>query len=134
MKIGFSSLVCPGWDLETIITQASALGFDGVELRGLRGELNLPMVPDLSRHPDRVRTMFEEQNVELVGLGCSATLTAKKPRAVAASKATITEFVELAARLGCPHVRISSGMPRAAMSRSAAFHGSSKRFDRSRGY
>ena len=109
MKIGFSSLVCPEWDLDTILSQASTLGFDGVELRGLRGDLNLPMVPDLARHPDRVRTMCAEQNVELVSLGCSATLTDGKRAAQAASKATITEFVELAARLGCPYVRMFLG-------------------------
>lgn len=109
MKIGFSSLVCPTWDLETIITQASALGFDGFELRGLRGELNLPMVADLARHPDRVKAMCAEQNVELVSLGCSATLTAKRPREVGHHKNSITEFVELASRLGCPCVRMFLG-------------------------
>ncbi len=109
MKIGFSSLVCPDWDLETVIAQAASLGFDGVELRGLRGRLDLPMLPDLARHPDRVRAMFTEQKVELISLGCSATLTAKKSREIAACKATILEFIELAARLDCPHVRLFLG-------------------------
>ena len=45
MKLGFSSLVCPGWSLESIVTNAAAMGFDGVELRGIRGELELPLVP-----------------------------------------------------------------------------------------
>jgi len=106
IKIGFSSLVCPGWDLETIVSQASALGFGGFELRGLQGDLNLPMIAALARHPDHVRTMCREHTVELVALGCSATLTARRPRELAEQKATITEFVELAARLGCPNVRV----------------------------
>jgi len=106
IKIGFSSLVCPGWDLETIVSQASALRFDGFELRGLQGELNLPMISALARHPDRVRTLCREHGVELIALGSSATLTARRPRDLAEQKATITEFVELAARLGCPNVRV----------------------------
>lgn len=106
IKIGFSSLVCPGWDLETIVSQASDLGFDGFELRGLQGELNLPMITALARHPDRVSALCQEHNVELISLGCSATLTARRPRELAEQKTTITEFVELAARLGCPSVRV----------------------------
>src|SRR3972149_732466 len=61
MKIGFSSLVCPGWGLRTIVEQASDLGFQGVELRGLRGELHLPLVPELSGQPERVRGLFAEK-------------------------------------------------------------------------
>ena len=32
MKIGFSSLACPGWDLQTIVARAREYGFDGIEL------------------------------------------------------------------------------------------------------
>lgn len=106
IKIGFSSLVCPGWDLHTIVAKASELGFDGFELRGLQGELNLPMVADLARHPEDVRGLCVEHGVELVSLGCSAALTERSPRVLAEQKAMLAEFVELASRLGCPNVRI----------------------------
>lgn len=109
MKIGFSSLACPGWDLDTIVKQAAALGYQGVELRGLLGDLNLPLVPDLARHPDRVRALLAEQKVELVCLGSSASLTAKKRADRAQSTRLMTEFAELAGRLGCPMVRVFAG-------------------------
>ncbi len=109
MKIGFSSLACPGWDLDTIVKQAATLGFQGVELRGLRGDLNLPLVPDLARHPDRVRALFAEQQVELVCLGSSASLTAKKAADRHQNLRIVTEFAELAGRLGCPFVRVFVG-------------------------
>lgn len=109
MKLGFSSLVCPEWDLETIVSNASAMGFDGVELHGLRGGPDRPGIPELSSHPDQVREMFKERNVELVCLGTSATLDSKHRAEIARQKATITEFAELAARLGCPYVCIQAG-------------------------
>ncbi len=109
MKMGFSSLVCPGWDLETIITEAQSFGFDGVELRGLQGELHLPLVPALAGQPDRVRQLFDEHNVELFCLGTSATLDSRRREEVARQKGTITEFIELAAGLGCPYVRLYVG-------------------------
>ncbi len=109
MKIGFSSQVCPGWDLETILTKAAELGFDGVELRGLRGELNLPLVPELARDPQATLRRFEEQGVELVCLATCVALDSKNKREVGRNKATIREYIELAGRLSCPYVRIFMG-------------------------
>ncbi len=126
MKIGFSSLVCPAWDVDTIIENASALKFDGVELRGLQGQMHLPVVPALAGQPDQVRGRFEKAGVELVCLGASATLDAKSTQRRATQKAEIIEFVELAAKLGCPSVRIFAGEvqkwdnPHAALSRIAS--------------
>ncbi len=109
MKIGFSSLVSPSWDLETIITTASAEGFDGVELRGLRGELHLPFAPELVRRPDQVSRLLSDNGVELVCLGASASVASRNAPEAAKQKAIIVEFIELAAKLGCPYVRIFAG-------------------------
>ncbi len=109
MKIGFSSLVCPTWDLETIVANAAKFGFQGVELRGLCGELHLPLVPDLSRDPEGVRRLFAENHIELVCLGASVTLSSKDSREVAEQKGVAIEFMELAHKVGCPYVRIFVG-------------------------
>lgn len=125
MKIGFSSLVCPAWNLDTMVANAAKFGFDGVELRGLCGELHLPLVPELARDPEAVRRLFADNHVELVCLGASATLTSKNPRTLAQQKGLVTEFMELASKLGCPYVRIFVGEvdrrdnQRAALSRIA---------------
>jgi len=125
MKTGFSSLVCPAWNLETIVSQAAAMGFAGVELRGLGGELHLPLSPELAANPDSVRRRFAENHVELVCLGSSATLSSKNRRELAKQKGIIEEYLELAAKLGCPFVRVFAGQAersdtsRAALSRVA---------------
>lgn len=108
-KIGFSSLTCPGWDLETIVTNAASMGFDGVELRGVRGELELPLVSALARSPDRTQTLFRDNNIDLVCLGASSTLDSKDAREVGRNSAKIVELVELAKALGCPYVRFFIG-------------------------
>jgi len=104
--------VCPGWDLDTIIGNASKLGFDGVELRGLRGALHLPLVPELAADPAGVRARFEEKGVELVCLGASAMLGAPRTRDGAREEAVLFEFLELAGALGCKYVRILAGEAR----------------------
>jgi len=109
MKIGFSSLICPDWDLDKIVASASTMGFDGVELCGLRGECRLPLVPELARDPGQVRQKFADSKVELVCLGAPAALSSTRRREVADQQASIVEHIELAAKLGCPQVRIRSG-------------------------
>lgn len=109
MKIGFSSLACPGWDLNTIIIQASQMGYDGIELRGLRGELHLPLAAELTTDPQGVRNLLQENNVELICLGSSATLDSKERNEVARQKGIIIEYLELAQKLGCPTVRLFVG-------------------------
>lgn len=109
MKIGFSSFVCPSWDLQTMVSNASQMGFDGIELRGGRDETHLPRMPEVASDPDGARRLLRESNVELVSLGTSATLDSRRRAEVARQKANITELMELAAKLGCPFVRVSAG-------------------------
>lgn len=109
MKIGFSSLACPTWDLATMVQRAAELGYDGLELRNLRGELHLPLARELAANPAEVRKQFSDQKVELVCLGSSVTLDARKTSVMARSKAVLTEYVELAGKLGCPFVRLFAG-------------------------
>lgn len=109
MKIGFSTLACPGWDLVKIVDQAAAMGYQGVEIRGLGGELHLPLVPALAGKPQFVRELFAEKKIELVCLGTSASLTSRDKEEVARQKGIIIEFVELASHLGCPFVRLFAG-------------------------
>jgi len=109
MKIGFSTLACPNWNLEKIIEQASVMGYQGVEIRGLEGELHLPLAPSLAANPDAVRRQFAEKQVELVCLGASASFTSRDKDTVVADKKAMIEFIELASRLGCPHVRFYAG-------------------------
>ncbi len=48
MKTCFSTLGCPEWSFTEIITFASDLKFDGIEIRGILGELFVPAIEELS--------------------------------------------------------------------------------------
>lgn len=106
MKIGFSTVGCPAWDLSTILGQAKTLGYQGVEIRGLRGQMYLPLCPELSANPSATREMFAEAGVELVCLASSAAFHYRDPRRVAENQAEAREYIELAGRLGCRYVRV----------------------------
>ncbi|MGA2633854.1 MAG: sugar phosphate isomerase/epimerase family protein [Terracidiphilus sp.] len=48
MKISFSTLACPSWTMTTVIEQAHALGYDGIELRFIEDSDRLWELPELS--------------------------------------------------------------------------------------
>ncbi len=106
MKFGFSSVGCPDWDLDTIIGQAAAMGYQGVELRGLQGEMHLPASPALASNPAAVVERFSNAGVELVCLATGNCFHWKDARKLAEHKAQVREFLELAGELGCPYVRV----------------------------
>lgn len=42
MKIAFQTLASPNWSWEQTLNAAAQLGYDGIELRGVEGEMYLP--------------------------------------------------------------------------------------------
>ncbi|MFQ5425163.1 MAG: sugar phosphate isomerase/epimerase family protein [Phycisphaerae bacterium] len=114
MKLAFSSVGCPGWDLATMVQRARDLRFEGIELRGLRGQMHLPHSPELAANPTRIGDLLRDTGVELVCLSSSAVFHVTDAREVAENQAQVREYVDLAASLGCPFVRVFAGeVPRA---------------------
>ncbi len=109
MKIGFSSQAAPMWDLQTLFAKAASCGFDGIELRGLGGQLDLPMLPELSAQPEQVKALCAEHKVELVCLSSSVSLDSKDRKTLARQVGDLTDYIELAAALDCPFVKIFAG-------------------------
>ncbi|MBB6736056.1 sugar phosphate isomerase/epimerase, partial [Cohnella sp. CBP 2801] len=64
MKISFSTLACPDWSWERVLAEASRLGYDGIELRIVDGELDLPSSPRF--RPERIGETLEQ--LEAAGL------------------------------------------------------------------
>ncbi|MCZ6817654.1 MAG: sugar phosphate isomerase/epimerase [Planctomycetota bacterium] len=109
MKLAFSSIGCPGWDLATMVQKAKEFGFAGIELRGLQGQMNLPLAPELASNPTRVGDLMRETGIELVCLAGSASFHMSDPKKVAESQAQAREYIDLAGALGCPFVRVNAG-------------------------
>ncbi len=115
MKIGFSSVGCPNWDLPTLVNNAKAMGYHGVELRGLRGQMDLTLCPELTANPASTRAMFTEAGIELVCLSSSAAFHYRDRRRVADNQAEARQYIELAGKVGCPYVRVfGSEIPKRA--------------------
>ena len=107
MKLAFSTLGCPDWDLKTIIGAARKFGYAGIELRAIAGSLDL-----LSREefvtPQLARTKADLQDVgiEICCVDTSCTFHSPDASERANQVSIALAHAELAAQLGAPLIRV----------------------------
>ena len=65
MKIGFTTLGCPDWDLDTICARAREYGYEGVDFRGLKEDVDVTLRPEFT-------TEFEKTKEKLSAFGLQA--------------------------------------------------------------
>lgn len=110
MKLSFSTLGCPGWSLEKVIASAVRYGYEGVELRGISGKLDIRKLPDFS--PDdiaRTRSMFEDAGIEIVSVDSSASFSHREEEKLQDAIEEARDYITLAKQLGAPMVRVFGG-------------------------
>lgn len=104
MRLAFSTLACPDWPLERVLAAAVRYGYDGIELRIVDGELVSPAMSDAQR--GRTKRAIAD-----VGLAVCCVDTSFE---IANPDASIDEalaYVELAAELDGPMIRLFAGAP-----------------------
>lgn len=106
IKFAFSTVACPDWTLEHVVQQATAMGYQGVELRTLgRGENTLASDPMLS-DPDKTRDLLKSGNLEPVCLSTSWSVYHPTNTATRDAFWQIKESLECASQIGCAYVRV----------------------------
>jgi len=103
MKFGFSTLGCPEWSFSDILVAASDLGFDGVELRGIGRDVYLPNTP-LFNYTEKIKKSLKELGHSVPCLASGALL--HDPSRAFAARSEAIAYIELAAALGVPYVRV----------------------------
>ncbi|MGI6152846.1 MAG: sugar phosphate isomerase/epimerase family protein [Christensenellaceae bacterium] len=69
MKTCFSTLGCPEWSFEDIISTAVDLGYDGIELRGVKNELDGTRIPQLSpAQAQKTKELLAKKHLEIACL------------------------------------------------------------------
>src|SRR6476646_5148792 len=107
MKLAFSTLGCPNWELDRIVETADRLGYDGIELRAIGGSLDLLARPEFSSENVRTtRALFEDRNLEVccVDTSCAFHSADKTERHIQIDLAL--RHAELAAELGASLIRV----------------------------
>jgi sugar phosphate isomerase/epimerase len=107
LPIAFSTLGCPKWEWKVILEQAAQLGYAGIELRGIQGEMDLTKRPEFSdARLNQSLKDLEALDLRITDLGSSARLHEFEPAKRAAQLDEAKRFIDLAHRLKAPYVRV----------------------------
>lgn len=108
LPLSFSTLGCPDWDFKKITDYAVQHGYTGLELRGLKREIDLTKCPEFNstRNIEATMKIMKDKKLQFVDLGSSCTLHfgegADREKNLTEGKA----YIDLAQQLNCPNIRV----------------------------
>ena len=112
MKLAFSTLGCPEWNFETILQNASQMGFDAIELRGVGQEMRLDRLPPFM--PGRQQQTLRRLQQAGLSVCCADTsVRFDDPGLNALEEGRAA--VDVCARMGIPFIRVFGDSRRGTM-------------------
>ncbi|WP_127588344.1 sugar phosphate isomerase/epimerase family protein [Paenibacillus koleovorans] len=105
MKLAYTTLGCPEWTWERIVEETVRMGYNGIEIRGLQGEMFVPkMTPFLEENLAQTMADLQARGLSICcfDTSCRFDDEEKFDGFVEEGKATI----DLAARMGVPYIRV----------------------------
>lgn len=107
MKIAFTTLGCPNWDLDTICQKGREYGFDGVDFRGYLDEIDITKLPLFTTRGAETKQRLTDAGLAVSGISSSITVCdpERKVENIEEAKRTI----ELAKKLDFDNVRVFGG-------------------------
>ncbi len=107
MKLSFTTLGCPQWDLRSIVVCARKYGFDGIDFRGLQDELDVTKTPQFTSRRAETRKMILDAGLEVSGLSTSIRICDASARREILEEAR--RSIAVALDLACPNIRVFGG-------------------------
>ncbi len=105
MKLSFSTLGCPDWNFGEIISTASDLGYDGIEIRGIADQIYAPYVNIFSENQiENTKKELERIGLEIPILTSGAYLN-NNPE-INSAFSEIDDYIFLASKMGVKYIRI----------------------------
>ena len=71
MKISFTTLGCPDWDLDTICRRGREYGYEGVDFRGLQETMDVTLLPAFTSGVAQTRRQLADAGMEVSGISSS---------------------------------------------------------------
>ena len=107
MKLAFSTLGCPTWELGQIVDTARSLGYEAIELRAIGGDLDLLSRPEFQKSELPVtRQKLKNQGVLICCVDTSCNFHSPDAAERASQVELAVQYAELAASLGASLIRV----------------------------
>jgi sugar phosphate isomerase/epimerase len=105
--LSFSTLGCPAWTFSHALQHAKENHYSGIEIRGVKGDLDLPSNALFSStNIASARREIADYNLKIVNLGSSANMHFLDPKKRQANIDEAKKYIELANQLECPFIRV----------------------------
>lgn len=105
MKISFSTLGCPRWNWNDIVTTAADLKYNGIEVRGVGKDISAPSIPQFGA--DRIESTKSQLNDLGLSISCLTSDICLHVREREQDVLReIAAYIDLAAAMGVPYIRI----------------------------
>jgi len=102
MKISFSTLACPDWNLDKIIKFAVDNSYDGVELRGKEPHISVNYNKQKRKE---IKNKFKENNLEIPCITAYTRFNNENSKIRKENINNLKEMIDLASDLGAKYVR-----------------------------
>ncbi len=105
MKFAFSTLGCPDWSWNDILSTAKDMGFDGIEIRGIQNELYAPHVKQF-RHENLPETLARLEQLKLPVVCLTSACYLFQKAAKDQMRREGRAYIDLAETLHVPYIRV----------------------------
>lgn len=109
MKLSFTTLGCPNWDMDTIISRAVEYGYDGVDFRGYMDEMDIYLLPEFSTDIERTKQKFKDASLEVTCFSSSIKLFTSSERESKHNLEELTQYAHLCQKFKTPYIRVFGG-------------------------
>lgn len=109
MKLAFTTLGCPDWDLDTIISNAVEFGYQGVDFRGYLGELDIFKFPEFSTNVKETAQRFRDSSLEVPCFSSSIKLFTTSHDEFEEFSHELRCYAQLCQHFKTPYIRVFGG-------------------------
>ncbi|KRG14444.1 sugar phosphate isomerase/epimerase family protein [Lederbergia galactosidilytica] len=109
MKLAFTTLGCPEWNLDTIISKAVEFDYDGVDFRGYLGEMEIYKLPEFSSDIETTKRKFNEADLEIPCFSSSIRLFTTSNKELESFKEELRQYGRLCQEFNTPFIRVFGG-------------------------
>jgi sugar phosphate isomerase/epimerase len=109
IRYGFSTIGCPDYDIPQVIALARENGFAGVEIRFLRGTVDLAALPEFTTDIGETRRRFDDAGIKVVGINTGVRMVSLDPAVRDQQRESARANLAIAQALGADYLRLFGG-------------------------